>query len=232
MKRRLLLMDHNPELLQALKMRLEAANFDVTATLNGLEGLRLAYRMQPDAVILDLDLPDQDGWTACQRLRAMSDVPIMAVMASASKAHLVRALDLGADDFMAKPFNWDEFSARLQALIRRAKLNAQQPGGQRSGAQRSYALLLDDARHTVTVRGRSIELTPLEFRLLACLHRHVGRVLPHHYLLLEVWGPQYVDRTNYVKLYIRYLREKIEDDPRNPQFIHTEWGVGYYLSEL
>jgi two-component system KDP operon response regulator KdpE len=161
----------------------------------------------------------------------MSNVPILTLTASASKNHLVRALNTGADEFITKPFNWDELLARIQALLRRAGQPEQPQVSSRAAAPRGHALLLDPTRHSVTVRGKSIELTPIEFRLLATLHRHAGRVLPHHYLLLEVWGPQYVDRVNYVKLYVRYLREKIEVDPRNPQFLRTEWGVGYYLSE-
>ncbi len=231
MKRRILLIDDDPDLIQLLKMRLESANFEVVFAQRGLEGLQQAYRTQPDAVILDLDLPDMDGWTVCQRLRELSNVPILTLTASTSKSHLVRALNIGADEYVTKPFSWDELLARLHAMLRRAAMSKQPGGIQPLSHQASPALRLDPTRHTVTVRGRSIELTPIEFRLLACLHRHAGRVLPHHYLLMEVWGPQYVDRTNYVKLYIRYLREKIEDDPRNPQLLRTEWGVGYYLSE-
>lgn len=231
MKRRILIIDDDPDLAQLLKLRLDGANFETTVALRGLEGLQQAYRIQPDLVILDLNLPDLDGWTVCQRLREMSNVPIMALSASTTKSHLVRALNLGADDFVTKPFNWDELLARLQALLRRASLDGQPSNQQRSTSPRGHSLLLDPTRQTVTVHGKSVELTPIEFRLLSCLHRHAGRVLPHHYLLLEVWGPQYVDRINYVKLYIRYLREKIESDPRNPQFLRTEWGVGYYLSE-
>jgi DNA-binding response OmpR family regulator len=231
MKRRILLIDDDSDLLQLLKMRLESANFEVVSAQRGLEGLQQAYRTQPDAVILDLDLPDMDGWTVCQRLRELSNVPILTLTASTSKSHLVRALNIGADEYVTKPFSWEELLARLHAMLRRASMSKQPVGVQHPSSPSGPALRLDPTRHTVTVRGKSIELTPIEFRLLACLYRHAGRVLPHHYLLMEVWGPQYVDRTNYVKLYIRYLREKIEDDPRNPQFLRTEWGVGYYLSE-
>lgn len=231
MKQRILLIDDDLDFLELMKMRLEGANFDVTLARHGLEGLRLAYHIQPDAIILDLRLPDADGWTVCQRLREMSDVPILVLSASTAKHDLVRALNVGADEFVTKPFNWDELLARLKAMLRRAKLSARPTSDHCPAPQRSHNLLLNPADHTVTVHGKSIELTPIEFRLLACLHRHAGRVLPHHYLLLEVWGPQYADRTNYLKLYIRYLRKKIEQDPSNPQLLRTEWGVGYYLSE-
>lgn len=231
MKQRILLVDDDPDLLDLMKLRLEGANFDVALARSGLEGLRLAYHIQPDAIILDLRLPDADGWTVCQRLREMSDVPILVLSASTAKHDLVRALNVGADEFVTKPFHWDEFLARLKAMLRRAKLSARPTSDHCPAPQRSHSLLLNPTDHTVTVHGKSIELTPIEFRLLACLHRHAGRVLPHHYLLLEVWGPQYADRTNYLKLYIRYLRKKIEQDPSNPQLLRTEWGVGYYLSE-
>jgi two-component system KDP operon response regulator KdpE len=231
MKRRILIIDDDSDLVEDMKMRLEGANYDVTLARRGQEGLRLAYHTQPDAVILDLSLPDLDGWAVCQRLREMSDVPIMTITGSRSKHDLVRALNTGADDHVARPFNWEELLARLKALIRRASLNARPLDGQRPVFRSSHSLLLDPARHTVTIHGKRVELTPIEFRLLSTLHRHAGRVLPHHYLLLEVWGPQYAGRTNYLKLYIRYLRQKIEDDPSHPQLLRTEWGVGYYLSE-
>lgn len=231
MKQHILLIDDDPDFLDVMKLRLESANFEVTLACSGLEGLRLAYHLQPDAIILDLRLPDADGWTVCQHLREMSDVPILVLSASTAKHDLVRALNVGADEFVTKPFHWDELLARLKAMLRRARLNARSHDALCPVPQRSHSLLLNPDDHTVIVHGKSIELTPIEFRLLACLHRHAGRVLPHHYLLLEVWGPQYADRTNYLKLYIRYLRKKIEQDPSNPQLLRTEWGVGYYLSE-
>lgn len=231
MKQRILLIDDDPEFLDLMKLRLEGANFDVTLSQRGLEGLRLAYHTQPDAIILDLRLPDADGWTVCQRLREMSDVPILVISASTAKHDLVRALNVGADEFVTKPFHWDELLARLRAMLRRARLSTRPSNDHCLAPQRSHSLWLNPVDRTVTVHGKSIELTPIEFRLLACLHRHAGRVLPHHYLLLEVWGPEYADRINYLKLYIRYLRKKIEQDPSNPQLLRTEWGVGYYLSE-
>ncbi|MER3514940.1 MAG: DNA-binding response regulator, partial [Chloroflexota bacterium] len=122
MKQRILLVDDDPDLLDLMKLRLEGANFDVALARSGLEGLRLAYHIQPDAIILDLRLPDADGWTVCQRLREMSDVPILVLSASTAKHDLVRALNVGADEFVAKPFHWDELLARLKAMLRRAKL--------------------------------------------------------------------------------------------------------------
>jgi DNA-binding response OmpR family regulator len=231
MKRRILVVDDDLQAVAALSAHLESANYDVTTVERGLEGLRIAYRLQPDLVILDLTLPDQDGWSICQRLREMSDVPIMTMSEGATKHDAVRALNAGADDHMPKPLRLDELLARIKALIRRAHWNARPLDASRTIPRLHSDLLLDAARHSVMIHGRDVELTPLEFRLLDTLHRHAGRVLPHHYLLLEVWGPQYSDRTNYLKLYIRYLREKIEDDPSNPRFVRTEWGVGYYLSE-
>jgi two-component system KDP operon response regulator KdpE len=214
-----------------LKSQLERKDYKVVTASDGREGLQKAYQVRPDLVLLDLMMPGMDGWEVCQRLRELSNVPIIMLTARSMKGDVVRGLEAGADDYLTKPFSAAELYARIQAVLRRSNRENGQ-GDSRSAFYTNGHLSIDFDRRIVTVRGERIDFTPTEFKLLSCLVRNEGRVLPHRYLLNEVWGPEYANDIDYVKLYIRYLRLKIEDDPSNPVYIQTEWGVGYRFSEI
>jgi two-component system KDP operon response regulator KdpE len=214
-----------------LKAQLERKNHRVVLATNGREGLQKAYQARPDLIILDIMMPEMDGWEVCQRLRELSNVPIIMLTARDIKGDIVKGLELGADDYITKPFKAKELEARIKAILRRSGGK----GSRKINGSSFYSnghLTIDFDRRIVKVRGDAVDLTPTEFRLLSCLVRNEGRVLPHRYLLTEVWGSEYADEVDYVKLYIRYLRLKLEDDPADPAYIQTEWGVGYRFSEI
>lgn len=227
----MLVIDDDKDLAFMLKSQLERKDYKVVTASDGREGLQKAYQVRPDLVLLDLMMPGMDGWEVCQRLRELSNVPIIMLTARSMKGDVVRGLEAGADDYLTKPFSAAELYARIQAVLRRSNRENGQ-GDSRSAFYTNGHLSIDFDRRIVTVRGERIDFTPTEFKLLSCLVRNEGRVLPHRYLLNEVWGPEYANDIDYVKLYIRYLRLKIEDDPSNPVYIQTEWGVGYRFSEI
>jgi DNA-binding response OmpR family regulator len=226
-KAKILLIDDDQDLLSVLGLGLEQEDFLVLTATDGSEGLRTAYREQPDLIILDIMMPGLDGWDTCRRLRELSDVPIIILTAKAVATDVVKGLALGADDYVIKPFSTAELIARVHACLRRA---ASRDPSQRPATIVSGEVTIDLARHRVTISGEPVELTPTEFRLLAYLARNRGRVVLHHTLLREVWGPEYVDELDYLRLYVSYLRHKIEKDPANPEIIRTAWGQGYYLA--
>lgn len=231
MKQTILVIDDDQDLTVMLRAQLERRNYRVVVASNGREGLQKAYQARPDLIILDIMMPEMDGWEVCQRLRELSNVPIIMLTARNIKGDIVKGLESGADDYLTKPFSAVELEARIQAVLRRSE-NTDGKIKSRSSFYSNGYLTIDFDRRTVKVRGETIELTPTEFKLLSCLVRNEGRVLPHRYLLTEVWGPEYADEVDYVKLYVRYLRLKIEEDPSEPIYIQTEWGVGYRFSEV
>ncbi|RMF38430.1 MAG: DNA-binding response regulator [Chloroflexi bacterium] len=172
-------------------------------------------------------MPDMDGWTVCERLRELSDVPIIFVTAIGKEADIVRGLEMGADDYLVKPFSPRELLARIEAVLRRAR----QGGGTGIEARvyKNGPLTVDLESREVRVNGKPVDLTPIEFKLLSALIRNEGKVLTHRFLLSQVWGPAYEEERQYLKLYIWYLRQKIEEDPSHPKLIITERGVGYRL---
>jgi DNA-binding response OmpR family regulator len=231
LKQTILVIDDDHDLTVMLKAQLERRNYRVVVAANGREGLQKAYQARPDLIILDIMMPEMDGWEVCQRLRELSNVPIIMLTARNIKGDIVKGLESGADDYLTKPFSAAELEARIQAVLRRSESNDGKSKSRSSFYSNGY-LTIDFDRRTVKVRGEVIELTPTEFKLLSCLVRNEGRVLPHRYLLTEVWGPEYADEVDYVKLYVRYLRLKIEEDPSEPVYIQTEWGIGYRFSEV
>ncbi len=231
MNETILAIDDDRDLTHMLKAQLERKNYRVVMASSGREGLQKAYQVRPDLIILDIMMPGMDGWEVCRRLRELSNVPIIMLTARSMKGDVIKGLEAGADDYLTKPFSSKELDARIQAVLRRSDDENGQRGSHSSFYSNGY-LSIDFDRRVVTVKGKRIELTPTEFKLLSCLVRNEGRVLPHRYLLTEVWGPEYADDVDYVKLYIRYLRLKIEEDPSNPVYIMTEWGVGYRFSEI
>ncbi len=230
MGEKILTIDDSPQLIEMLRLCLERQGYEVIAAYNGSEGLRKFRENRPDLVILDIMMPDMDGWETCRSLREMSpNVPILILTVLKEKANIVRGLSLGADGFLAKPFRSGELVARIQALLRRS--NMTKASSERPSLYDDGEIKIDLERQQVYLRGQPVNLSPTEFRLLACLVRDAGRVVPHKTLLTRVWGPEYADETHYVKLYIRYLRQKIEDCPKRPKYVLTEWGVGYRFRE-
>ncbi len=202
---------------------LQSTGFQVLTAADGREGLRLAYEHHPQVVLLDLDLPALDGCQVCARLRDLSSVPILMLSKRSEEDIAVACLAAGADDFVTIPVHLKELEARVRALLRRATTsNAPLAAGYDDGKLR-----IDQQRQLIWCRGAPVHLSPTEFRLLITLVGRRGRVVPHEDLLTEVWGPHCLDNPNYLSIYVRYLRQKLEDDPNHPQYIRTKWGVGY-----
>jgi two-component system KDP operon response regulator KdpE len=223
----LLLIDDDVSLCETIRFMLIKNGFQVEVAHNGISGLKKAYDVKPDAVLLDIMLPDMDGWQVCRRLREMSDVPIVMLTALGADENVVEGLNLGADDYIIKPVAVQELIARIRALLRRTTRSNPREQKRREPIFTYGDLVIDFDKYEVTVSGKKVKLSPTEFRLLSVFSRHQGRLLPHEYLLSEVWGPEYVSEEEYLRLYISYLRHKIETDPSKPRMIHNEWGVGY-----
>jgi DNA-binding response OmpR family regulator len=224
---KLLLIDDDFPFCEALRRVLTERGFQVEVAYDAVSGLQKAYAASPDLILLDVMLPNGDGWQICMRLREMSDVPIVMLTGLRSESSVVEGLEMGADSYLVKPVHPDELVARMRALLRRTK-----HGENGKSWVKPFAydyLVIDYDKREITVDGKRIDLSPTEFRLLCVLARHKGRVLPHEYLLREVWGPDYADEIDYLRLYISYLRHKIERDPAQPSLIYNEWGVGYRL---
>ncbi len=224
---KILVIDDDENLLRSLSVGLGKAGFQVLTAINGNAGLKTTFDAHPDLVILDIGLPGMDGLETCQRLRELSDTPIIMLTAFSDEEDIVKALSMGADDYITKPFGMAELIARIRTCLRhRTQAYSRKPDVLVVGD-----LTLDFGRHKVTRNDHVINLSPTEFRLLSYLARHRGRVVPHRTLLLDVWGPEYGNQLDYLHLYIRYLRKKIEKNPAKPEIIKTEWNVGYYIEE-
>ena len=221
-----LLIDDDVCLCEVLRRTLEKHGFQVEVAHDAISGLRTAYAVAPDLIVLDIMMPDMDGWKACCRFREMSNVPILMLTALGSVEDVVRDLELGADDYVVKPVTAKVLVARVEALLRRVSAPNFREENQPSIFNYDY-LVIDYDKRAVTVDGKRVDLSPIEFRLLSLLAQHKGRVLPHEYLLREVWGPECIYELDYLRLYIAYLRRKIEKDPSEPSLICTQWGVGY-----
>jgi two-component system KDP operon response regulator KdpE len=221
-----LVIDDEPQILRALRTILTAQNYRVSIANRGEEGLSLAAAEQPDVIILDLGLPDVDGITVCARLRQWTQTPIIVLSVRESERDKVMALDKGADDYLVKPFGIDELLARLRVALRHSSLVK----GSREPVVQTGDLMIDLARHIVTKAGVEVKLTATEFQLLAYLAAHPGRVLTHQGILNHVWGPEYVDNVEYLRVYMSQLRKKLENNPKEPKFLLSEPGVGYRFS--
>ncbi len=220
---RILVIDDEPQILRALRTILTEKGFTVATATHGEEGLAQAAAHLPDLIILDLGLPDMDGIEVCARLREWTDCPIIILSVRDTEREKVAALDKGADDYLTKPFGIEELLARVRVALRRsARANSAQTSLIKAGP-----LQIDLAWHTVTRGGEELKLTATEFNLLAYLASNRGRVLTHQSILEHVWGPADVDHTEYLRVYMRQLRKKLEVDPEHPQIIITEPGVGY-----
>jgi len=227
-KDKLLIIEDDGKLVEALELYLSKAGYEVITAADGLEGLQKMYAHRPDLIILDVMMPKMDGWEACRRIREVSDVPILMLTARGQEDEKVKGLKLGADDYVAKPFGLKELEARVGAILRRTRLP---PPTEEAVLYADGELVIDSQRLEVSRGGEPVELTATERRLLFCLAENAGRVLTHEQLLERVWGPEYVDAMDYVKLYIWRLRQKIEDDPCQPRYILTERGLGYRFAK-
>jgi two-component system KDP operon response regulator KdpE len=220
----ILVIDDEAQILRALRTILTAKQFKVSVATRGEDGLALAAAQPPDLVILDLSLPDMDGVEVCARLREWSQVPIIVLSVRDSERDKVIALDRGADDYLTKPFGIEELLARIRVALRHS---AQTLGSQKSQVITAGQVVVDLALHTVTRDGEEIKLTATEFKLLAYLAANAGRVLTNQSILSHVWDPAEADRVEYLRVYIRQLRKKIEEDPDRPVIIRNEPGIGY-----
>jgi two-component system KDP operon response regulator KdpE len=219
---RVLVVDDEPQILRALTTNLRGAGYDVETAATAGEALAAAALRPPEAVILDLVLPDRHGTDVCRELRTWTAVPILVLSAVGEEREKVEALDAGADDYVTKPFGVEELLARLRAALRRTV-----PPGE--PVLRVGALELDLEKHAFSVDGRPVALTPTEFGLLRLLMRNEGKLLTHRMLLREVWGPAYGGESHYLHVYVSQLRRKIEADPTRPRHLLTEPGAGYRL---
>jgi two-component system KDP operon response regulator KdpE len=221
-KQHVLVVDDEPQILRALQTNLRGAGYDVTTAATGEGALAAAAIRPPEAVILDLILPDRSGTDVCRELRKKSAVPILVLSAVGDEREKVAALDAGADDYVTKPFGMEELLARLRAVLRRA-------GPSTDPVLHVGDLVVDLDRHAVTIDGREVTLTPIEFDLIRFFAQNEGKLLTHPMILREVWGPAYGDESHYLHVYVSQLRRKIEPDPARPRYILTETGAGYRL---
>jgi two-component system KDP operon response regulator KdpE len=222
---RVLVVDDEPQMCRALRATLRPHGYEVHTVQSGQAALDAVAELRPDLVILDLGLPDLDGREVCLRLRGWSRVPVIVLSVADDEAVKVQALDAGADDYLVKPFGAGELLARIRAARRRARDEVAAPVVQAGD------LRIDMARRRVTLGGRPCRLTPKEYDLLTYLAANAGKVLTHRMLLTHVWGPEYADDVQYLRVFVSLLRHKIETDPEHPRHILTEVGVGYRLAE-
>ena len=220
---RVLVVDDEPQIVRGLKIILRSAGYAVEAAETRAEALAALASRPPDALVLDLVLPDGKGVEVCQEVRRWSRLPILVLSAVGDEREKVRALDAGADDYVTKPFDTDELLARLRAVMRRSTDQGTSPELQVG------ALMIDIADRRVARDGADIHLTPIEFDLVRVLAQHHGRLVTHRQLLKEVWGPEYGAETHYLRVHVAHIRAKLEVDAARPEYLITEPGVGYRL---
>lgn len=225
-KTRVLIVDDEAAILRFLKPVLEANSYEVLATTTMADAIKRVASATPDIVLLDLGLPDGDGKDVIGKVREWSDVPIIVLSAREREAEKIEALDKGADDYVNKPFNVGELLARMRTALRhRMQRKAEVP------VLRIGEIEIDSVRRRVTRGGADVKLTPKEFELLSFLSRHAGRIVTHRQILAAVWGAAHVEDTQYLRVYIGQLRQKVEENPDDPKLILTEPGIGYRISE-
>jgi two-component system KDP operon response regulator KdpE len=222
-KQRILVVDDEPQIGRVMRTGLTSHGFDVRVATDGEAALDLFNDWRPALVITDLSMPNVSGLEFCRRLRLVSQVPIIVLSVKSEERVKVEALDAGADDYVTKPFGMDELLARIRAALRRRSL----PPADESALIEVGDFTVDPERHQATLKGREIHLTPKEFELLLFMVQHPGAVLTHHKLLGAVWGGNYTEQTEYLRVFIGQLRKKLETDPANPKYILTEPWIGY-----
>lgn len=223
----ILVIEDDPQIRRVLSTSLGAYGYEVLTAESGRAGAKAAVKHRPDLIILDLGLPDVDGLELIGSLRSEARQEILVLSARSAEETKVRALDLGADDYLTKPFELFELLARVRVALRRARQDAKP---EQSVILKSAGVTIDLARHSVTRHGEPVHLTPIEFRLIATLARHGDKILTHEQLLSEVWGPGHEGNTQYLRIYLGGLRKKLERDPAQPKFLLTVPGVGYRLA--
>jgi len=222
--KKILIIDDDPQIRRLLEYSLSKEGAEIITSEDGKDGLRNFYLHKPDLVILDVMMPNMDGWETCRNIRQLSDVPIIMLTALGREEDIVKGLDIGVDDYISKPFSVKILVARARSALRRADLPVV------SEPLLTYSdnyLTINIEEHRVYVRGEPVELTATEFRLLAYLLENAGRVMSFGQILESVWGWEYTDDVNYIRVYIWHLRRKIEDDPKNPKYITNVQGIGY-----
>lgn len=222
-RKRILVVDDEPRMIGFIRMNLELEDHLVIEAHNGLQALDEIRKQLPDLVLLDVMMPELDGFETLRMLREFSDIPVIILTAKGEENDKVHGLELGADDYITKPFGPRELSSRIKAIFRRLE----KPTTDQAILRIDDRLSVDFNKRSVIVEGEAVKLRPTEYRLLYHLIRNAGWTVPHDQLLQKVWGYEYRDEAHYVRLYVNYLREKIERDPANPQYIITERGVGY-----
>ena len=222
--RRILIVEDESRMARFIRLNLEHDGFQVFEAVRGREAIRRAREEFPDLILLDVMLPDIDGFEVLSRIREESDVPVIMLTAKGEEDDRVRGLELGADDYVPKPFSPRELVSRVRAVLRRSEILR---GGSRGPIDIDERLKTDFERREVWVDGEIVKLRPTEYRLLYHLVQNAGWVLTHDQILTKVWGYEYQDEPHYVRLYVNYLRQKLEEDPSDPKYILTERGVGY-----
>jgi two-component system KDP operon response regulator KdpE len=225
----IIVIEDEAQIRRFLRTTLASEGYQVFEVETGKRGLTEAATRKPDLIILDLGLPDMDGVEVVKELRAWSSVPVIILSARSQESDKISALDAGADDYLVKPFGVGELLARIRVALRHVPSSA---NGEEEGVFKVGELKVDMIHRKVMVSGTEVHLTPIEYRLLTVLVRHAGKVLTHHFLLKEVWGPNYVERAHYLRIYMGILRHKLEQDPARPRFLLTEVGVGYRLAVI
>ena len=230
-KTTILAADDDPQLLRLVTRNLQLEGYEVIAVSDGQQALSKLEEQVPDLVLLDVMMPKMDGFTVCQRVREFSTVPIIIVTARGQDQDKVRGLDLGADDYLTKPFSVDELLARVRAVLRRTEFTVKEQSQALRATTAIGDLSIDYAQHLVTLAGREVTVTPTEYRILAYLAQNVGRVVTQDLLLEYVWGSEYLGESHMLQVNINRLRRKIEADPAHPRYLHTKVGVGYFLAD-
>jgi len=223
---RILVVDDAPDVVESVRLgfTLQWRDIEVLGAGTGEEALDIVERERPDVVLLDVGLPGVDGYEVLREIRLFSDVPVVMLTARDDAMDKVKGLELGADDYVTKPFNHLELMARVRAVLRRHEMP---PPTSRAPSFRALDLEVDFAAHEVRLRGQRLDLTPTEYKLLYHLVRNAGHVLQHGTLLAKVWGREYLDEVDYLRVYVRRLRDKLGDEPDHPRYIRTERGLGY-----
>jgi DNA-binding response OmpR family regulator len=228
-EKKILVVDDESRMVQFISMNLKLEGFLVTIASNGYEAIEKLTREMPDLVVLDIMMPDMDGFETLKKIREVSSVPVIFLSVKNAPTDRIKGLDLGADDYLTKPFEPLELVSRIKAVLRRSEPES---SNNRTVIVVDDELKIDFNLRRVFVRGREERLRPTEYRLLYQLVTNPGKLLTHETLLARVWGPEYHDEDQYVRLYITYLRQKIEKDPKNPQYILSERGLGYRFKEF
>ncbi len=228
-KTTILTADDDPQLLRLMTRTLQLEGYEVVAASDGQEALSLIESKTPDAVLLDVMMPKMDGFTVCQRVREFSLVPIIIVTARGQDQDKIRGLDLGADDYLTKPFSVDELLARVRAVLRRSQFSLQSSPQSAHPTMTIGNISIDFSQHLVTRDGQEVVITPTEYRILSYLAQNAGRVVTQDLLLEHVWGSEYIGESHMLQVNMNRLRRKIEADPAHPRFILTKVGIGYYM---